>query len=361
MLLLFSEHTQDGNHSRDPVSHASGSAPSPHQKAGGKEHREMADKFKRMEASGGTEDLLLAVDLSHNTRAVWILQHNLWIKQGNVPTDFPEKGVCFCAVSGGLVGMGGEISYHRKSAKCYHFSISTCQWRKLPDMITPRTDASAAEFQAMVVMVVGGRESKDHDSSVCEMLDVRTGQWSTIASLPEPFILPLVSAANGKVFILKHLDGQPCHQQLWQQNAPEPEPGFCLIQYDPVSDTHTKKCPLLVNAIDYMAYDTVAKGDKVYLLGKIDAEYNCRSNQWRVLHIESGTVSYTNLTGNDIKYFCTSLSATVRGENILLCGGHTSCDTIVEYNPATRRKELWDIRLPFPFSYVRSYVANLRV
>ena len=132
-----------------------------------KQKQGLTDQFQLTEGGGGKKDILIAVHVRGQKRGVWILEGSRWIKQCDVPEDFPKTGVCFCAVEDGLLAMGGKIKM-KNSSVCYHYSLSEGRWRKLPDMIVPKRCAQAVEISPMLVMVVGVYHEIVKNTSTCE-------------------------------------------------------------------------------------------------------------------------------------------------------------------------------------------------
>ena len=144
----------------------------------------LVDRFTDMKV-GRDKNVLVALEIEKH-KALWIYRNKRWVKQCDVPTDFPEEDMCFCSVTDGIIAIGGDINYHYKSPVCYYYSVSEQCWQKLPNMRTPRARASCAEIKNMVVMVVGGQSSKDGWVKVCEILDIKRGQRFPVYRNVEP-------------------------------------------------------------------------------------------------------------------------------------------------------------------------------
>jgi N-acetylneuraminic acid mutarotase len=154
-------------------------------------------------------DVLVTVDVQH-TRKVFLYEERKWNECGDVPEMYPQDGVCICYIPNGFVLIGGltkacALAHRTATVSSHHFSALTKQWRKMEDMKTPRALVSAAEMTSMKLLVVGGMTtgSFTDKSTVCEVLDVALGTWSSAACLPRPMAEPLVAAAAKRVFVLE--------------------------------------------------------------------------------------------------------------------------------------------------------------
>ena len=287
-------------------------------------------------------EVLLAVDV-FGTRAVWMRESTEWVKQCYVPDECPDMGVCVSRMSDGLVVIGGyedlDEERHEASSLCYHFALSTGQWRKLENMATPRVCASAAEVRELKMLVVGGWKDR-HVSDVCEWLDVRRGVWTPAASLPEPLGDQLVAAAAGRVYILQHC-------ALYGSNFP-------LVEYDPVSDTHTHKTSVPDDVSDTQGSSLVGVANKIYLFGgeeKLALQYEPATEQWHQLVPFTAMVTMQN----------TGYYPMVKSADILLCvtNPEYDCETYgesdhsdsqrrtISYNVETKQWKILDFCLPF--------------
>ena len=293
-----------------------------------------------MEAGGGKKDILIAVHVKGEKQGVWILEGSRWVKQCDVSIDLPKDEVCFCAVADGLLAMGGFITRKHYSPECYHYSLSERRWRKLPDMISPKKYAEAVEISPMLVMVVGGYDDFDNYTNNCKILDLKLGDWSFVTPLPRHLKRLRVDATDGRVFIMG---------QYGDDNAPNYE----LHEYHPSSDTYTSVQIDIPRSGAYMFSwsDIAAVAGKLYLVGRLNIEYDIT------------TQCVTQLPKPKANYY-NSCRATVRGTNILLCGGGDTehrRNAVEEYNTTTRRWNMLDVSLPFVFERGPSFVANISI
>ena len=282
------------------------------------------------------ENTLLAVDvIGGGANAVWMRESTDWVKLCAVPDKrHHQGGICVCHVSDGIVISGGCSTpmniYLEAYPQCYHFSLSTRQWRALNNMRTPRFDAAAAEVEEMMLLVVGGcegyyQDDDDRDSAVCEWLDIRRGVWTPAACLPKPMMSPLAAAAVGRAYIL---------QQSWTKGTHH----FLFVEYDPASDTHTQKTSPPVQGTGDASLVGVA--DKIYLFGgsqKLSLQYEPATEQWHELVTSPDMVS-------------TWYYPIVRSTDIVLCAGRSRSEEknrSISYNVKTKQWTVLDFCLPF--------------
>ena len=304
------------------------------------EAAEIVDDLVGLEAGGlgGMENnFVLAVE-TYLKRAVWVLEGDNWQKVADVPTECLDEFACIGQVSGGIVIAGGYDG--SVASQCHHFSLDTRQWRKLDNMVRPRYSASAAEFDDMKLLVVGGCDSSELATAVCQILNVVSGKWTPTASMPEPLERPLVAAASGFVFILP--------QDEITSNTR-------ILQYDPSTDSHTYRAYLPDGVQDTYGACLVGTGDKLYLLGgeeRLAWQYDIHTDQW------------IQLTQPSAKYvYYEGCCAVVRAKNIMLCGGSSEegreRDLIEEYDVKKQSWRILDTRMPFHFDEDCAKVVSL--
>ena len=221
---------------------------------------------------------------------------------------------------------------------CYYYSVSEQSWQKLPDMRTPRARASCAEIKNMVVMVVGGQSRKDGWIKVCEILDIKHGQWFPVAPLPEQFSsFAKICVAAGRIFILGN--------------------DVCLFEYDPVSDAFSKKASAPID--DHLIGTLTAVEDKMYVIHQEDpcviVQYDSTIDQWT-------RVCSPSTFGSA----CNGTIAIAKGRNVVVCGrtdrgGGISGKRIEEFDTVTHQWKKLDICLPFGYNFVTSFVACVNV
>ena len=299
----------------------------------------LVDRFTDMKA-GRDENVLVALE-TRKLKAMWIYQNKRWVKR-DVPREFPDGRMRFCTVTGGIIGLGGEINYHHKCSMCYYYSFSEQCWQKLPDMRTPRAGASCAEIKNMVVMVVGGRGGKEGDCVTCEILDIKRGQWFPAAPLSTQFssYKKTICVASGRIFIL----GMDVRTDKGYMTG--------LVEYDPVSDTFSKKAsaPISTSSLETLT----AVEDKMYVtkegLSDVIFQYDSITDQWTELYSPS-----------TLHNACFGCSAVPKGRSILLCGrisgGGEVGKHIEEFNTVTHKRKVLDICLPFGYYFATSFVG----
>ena len=287
------------------------------------------------------KDILTAVHVEGENRGVYILEGSQWVKQIDVPKDLAEHEVFFCAMSGGLLAMGGKIST-QNSRVCYHYSPFERKWTKLPDMITPKNRAQAVEVKSKFVMVVGGFSDKGSFSNKCEILDIKRGEWSSVTALPKHIKGVRAAATEKRVFIIG-------------QSGDSYAPNYELLEYHPSTDEYTTMETDMprVDTWKFYASDMAAVEDKLYLVGEINMECDVTTQHFTPLPPKP-KISHSS------RLCC----ATVRGKKILLCGGQDDdhfYNAIEEYKTKTRQWKMMDVSLPFTFSKSASFLANITV
>jgi hypothetical protein len=206
-------------------------------------------------------------------RGVWVHEGGEWKGEFDVPSDCAK--LCLCRVADGLVACGG-LSGKQVSRDCHHFSLVTGKWWTLAHMITPRCDASAVEYEAKKILVVGGRTNDDEsdgnsESDVCEVLDCMKSRWFPAASLPQAVVKPLIAAEAGQVYVFEQSD-----------DLQNPR----LFVYEPSSGEEHFSSELPEEVDSTLGACLAAAASKLYLLGgeaQLALEYDVRADQWRVL------------------------------------------------------------------------------
>ena len=296
-MLLVTGKQRAGGLVKD-IAHPAQTTKSPQRDIPTTQDQELVDQLQLFQAGGGKKDTLIAAQLREVKRGVWVLEGSQWVRQGDVPKDIPHFGVCCCAVADGLTMMGGRIN-NQKSPVGYHYSLSEKRWRKLPDMIRAISFDRAVEISPMVVMIAG------------ELLDIRLGKLSSAKSLPKYSADALVAVADGRVFILKPTQDHSNHE---------------LVEYYPASDSCTTTQIDIPTDRLFNCEMAVVAG-KLYLVGRINMEYDLTTGH--VTQLPKPTSTYILLD-----------CITVRGKNILLCGGihkHHFHDVIEVYNTVTKQ------------------------
>ena len=263
---------------------------------------------------------------------------------------FPEArsrvAVCVCGVFDGLVVLGGtyEVCSHEPAlATCYHYSTTKKKWRKLADMLTPRSQASAALLTDDVVMVVGGAthcKPKLQATARCEKLNVKENKWYSAKDMWGALCRPLVASAAGQVFILPQGETK--------------RPRFDLLQYDPVKDDYRHP-----DCSDFKVSNTegasmVGVMDHVYLLGglrRLSLMYSLATEQW------------TEIQGTSLKYEDGCCAVAEYG-TILLCGGHGYAhrerNLMEDYDVIEKDWEEQPTSMPFQYHKYHTTVVSSR-
>ena len=299
----------------------------------------MTGKFHLLEAGGSKKDILTAFcSRSDEEGGVWVQEGSQWVKQYDLPEDFTGDGICFCAITDGLIAMGGKEHFGKHiRSMCYHCSMSQKRWKKLPDMITPKQNAKAVEIRGVgdtKVSVVGGLDDNGSCSPNCEILDIKASRWFSRKPLPGYCEKVFVAATDGQIFIL--MIGKFSHN---------------LFEYHPSTDTYTQTQADIPKSpySQFRCFGMAAVAGKPYIVGEINVEYDITTQ--RVTPLPEHDASCTILSG----------CAAVR---VLLYGGDykafQSC-AMGEYNTITRQWNILDISLPFDPLGKTSVVASISV
>ena len=306
------------------------------------QEQEMIGKFHLLEAGGSKKDILTACcSRSDGKGGIWVLEGSQWVKQCDWPEDFTGDGICFCAITDGLIAMGGKERFGKHiRSMCYHYSLSQKRWKKLPDTITPKQNAKAVEIRGVgdtKVLVVGGLDDNGSCSPNCEILDIKAGRWFSKKPLPECCKEVRVAAADCRIFIL--MIGRFAHD---------------LLEYHPSSDTYTKTQADLPNVpyADFSeTFGMVAVAGKLYVVGELNVEYNITTQRLTLIPEPDASYSVTGWV-------------TLSGKNILFCGGDYTVhigNTIEEYNTKTKQWKILGISLPFRSWKFNTFVASISV
>ena len=293
-------------------------------------------------------DRLLVMDVDEK-RGVWVHEGTEWEKLSDVPGECPLYYPCMCCVYDGFIVCGGSDASYQPVSQCHHFHVQTRKWRKLSDMPTPRSSASAVQYNVRKILVAGGYDSGLNDLAVCEILDYTSNNWSAAPNLPKPLWKPLIATDSRFIFIL------PCGNAL---NQP------ALLRYDPSSPTgmltssryiYGSKLPNDVHTTRGACL--VASNHKLYLLGGrqgLALEYNQFTDQWH--HLTPPSFGYSWVYG-----CCAGVE--VRG--LKLYGGSTKDkekrDMVEMYNIRKCKWQVVDVRLPFPYNCYSNLVARFSV
>ena len=290
-----------------------------------------------------------------NNKKLWVMTKSInsqgvlvsseWEHQSDIATDHDLADICFCTMSDGIVALGGKCyscAEPHSVRNCYHFSLSTRQWRSLPDMPTARFWASAVELAiGDILFLFGGMDESYNVLDVCEKFHVSDCVWSATASLVEPLCKPLVATAAGKVFII------PRVVLIF--------PGTKIQQYDPILDSFSLAAQLPDYVLNTWEASVVSAGDRLYLLGgeqRLAVQYSPAADQW------------VQLRSQPAARYERGCCAVVHSGKILLCGGSKDGDcrnTVEEYDTQTQQWNIADLKLPFAFNLLFSHVASIHL
>ena len=249
---------------------------------------EVVDKLSHLMDS--PPDRILMVE-SRVYKSVWIREDDEWQKISDLPEECPRYYMCYCRISDGIVVMGG-LRYDSASAQCYHFSLSTRQWRRMQDLQTARYAAPAVLLEGEV-FVFGGLSTdvggEYRAMAACEKLNIQASTWTSIRDLPEPLNRPLVTAARGKAYNIPREGDIKAGDRLQ------------LVEYDPMHDRYSAQCHLPENVKGTENAHLIGIADQLYIFGSETKEcsvylYNPSNGQWSNI-VVSNTPSLESYLG----------------------------------------------------------------
>jgi hypothetical protein len=95
---------------------------------------------------------------------------------------------CFCAIyHEGYVWAFGGVNYVDKVIrKCERYAVETDTWKRIPDMVTPRKNASACALSSDTIYLFGGTSQVETVDTV-EQYSVSTNVWTMLrVRMPMP-------------------------------------------------------------------------------------------------------------------------------------------------------------------------------
>ena len=298
---------------------------------------EVVARLSEIRDSLPPDEILLAVKES----SVWVRVGSVWEKQADLlPEELSPFHVCFCTLPDGICALGGWWAGN-VSSECYHFSVHTRTWKRLPDMPTAWGYVSAVVLEH-VLMVLGGVDKHFHNLAVCEKFHMADGVWGAAASMIEPLRKPLVAAAGNKIYIV------PRQNHI--------SPSSRIQQYDPTADRFSTAAQLPQHVQNTFCACLVAADEKLYLLGgmqRLALQYSPAADQW------------TQLLSQPSAGYDWGCCGAVHNDKLLLCGGETEGtddrNLVEEFDISTQQWKIIDVKLPFNFSLVSSHVASIHV
>jgi len=112
---------------------------------------------------------------------------------------------CFAAIyHDGYVWAFGGVNYTDKVIKkCERYAIETDTWKRIPDMVTPRKNASACALSADTIYVFGGTSQVETVDTV-EQFSISTNVWTMLrVRLPMPVaFLTTFKVSNSEIIIM---------------------------------------------------------------------------------------------------------------------------------------------------------------
>ena len=302
--------------------------------------QKVVEKLLKLQKHLHESRVLAVMACSEKSLSVWEYRGTSgWKERCPLSKARTREAVCVCGVSDGLVVLGGTYGVWSSApaiATCYHYSIAMKKWRKLLNMPTPRSRASAALLADDVVMVIGG--ATDHEPTTrCEKLSVKENIWYSVKDMQEALCNPLVASAAGQVFILP------------QEELEHSRARFDLLQYDPVKDDYRHPDNSGVKVSSTEGASMVGVMDHVYILGghkRLSLMYSLATEQW------------TEVLGTSLRYQDGCCAVAGYG-TILLCGGqgyaHMERDMVEEYDVI--EKDWVELPTCLPFQYHRYHTT----
>jgi len=183
---------------------------------------------------------------------------NTWTKKSDMPTARHSLSLSVVdgkiyAIGGGKGSVGGKSATALDPGPVEVYDPATDTWVKKPNMPTPRF-AHAAGVVRGKTYLVGGNISRDVAVSAVSEYDPTTGTWQEKAAIPTTRYTLTASVVNNKIYAI---GGATIVPGGWTKHSDNEE-------YDPTTDTWTKKTPMPIGATD------VASGvvdGKIYVTG----------------------------------------------------------------------------------------------
>ncbi|ELU02953.1 hypothetical protein CAPTEDRAFT_76787, partial [Capitella teleta] len=109
------------------------------------------------------------------------------------------------------------------------YNVNSNRWNTLPPMLVSRS-SHASIYQNNHLYVVGGMDDKSYMSSV-NKLDLKSGEWSPLPSLPKPLQAPYVAFVSNQLFVIEGFNGSisldvqeyDSRQSAWSARRAMPE------------------------------------------------------------------------------------------------------------------------------------------
>ena len=270
-------------------------------------------------------------------KSVWLREEEEWKKISDVPNECPRYDMSYCRVSDGFVAIGG-CSVESASAQCHHFSLSSRQWRRMQDLQTTRFLSATVLLEDDEVFVFGG-EAEDDDGegillSSCEKLSVQANTWTSIRDLPEPLSRPLVTAANGKAYIIPRGRSVPADNRLQ------------LVEYDPIHDRYSAQSKLPESVTGTGDAHLTGKADQLYLF---QSEPNWENS---IYHHNLSNGQWSKIVVKKPPFLVSHVGGTTPG-NLIWCG----TDKLYEYCRDTHQWIILDYKLPCYHFFTKGFLT----
>ena len=281
---------------------------------------EVVDELTRFK---DTPDRILMIDSEE--KSVWIREDEGWQQICNVPEECRLTRMICCRVSDGILALGGGDLIHA-GAQCHYLSLSGRQWKRMEHLQKARHWPAAVSLSEEEVFLFWGIIFTCNGSgiplSVCEKLNVKTNTWTSIRDLPEPNANPLVTAANGKAYIIPRVPGVTSRGRIQ------------LVEYDPTHDRYSVQSELPEDIKGTYIARLVGIVDQLYLIHNVRRrrdipEYSLSTRQWSSILVPNTPTSPTGYLGE------------ARSGKLIWCKG----EDLYEYDRHTHQWRTMDYKL----------------
>jgi hypothetical protein len=177
------------------------------------------------------------------------------------------------------------------------------QWSELRAIDGDRASPELAYLDGRLYLF-GGFSFYNRDGALtsARVLDLATGIWKPIASMPEPRANGYAAAVDGKIYLIGGTQG--------------PELALQVLQYDPASDSYSQRTPMPTPAFSFAG---AVVGGTIYVIGGIPANGTRASPTSAVYAYDVAADRWSRLA--DLPYATSNFTATAIGNSIYAMGG----------------------------------------
>ena len=187
------------------------------------------------------------------------------------PMSMPRVGPAVASLNGKIYVFGGfnrDTWSANDSMEVY--DIATNTWTTGASMPTPRSWMKAVVLDNKIYVIGGVGYGYTRD---VELYDPATATWEIKSPiLPRERYLHAVVAYNGKIYVIGGDSWEYGYDEVWND----------IQDYDPITDTWTKKSPMPAPA---SGLDAVAINGKIYVFGGngLARQYGIATDTWQEL------------------------------------------------------------------------------